>query len=361
MSIALFRGLPSTVFVTSLLLAPGSTSATAQQDSSDADGRHAPRVLFDHHDPLHLTLTTDLRTLIRDIDSTKFEQHPARLTYRTDGGDSATLDIRVRTRGHFRRQRKNCRFPPLRLNIKTGDAAETIFAGQDKLKLVTHCQNGRKQYAQYVVLEYLVYRTLNLLTDISFRARLADVTYVDTEGREDTRTAPGILLESEQELVERLGATEVDVQGVSPADIDPAYMTLVDVFQYMVGNTDWSVSTLHNIFLVDVNFTYYAIPYDFDWTGLVNARYARPDHRLPIRSVRDRLYRGTCHGPEELATTIALFEERRDTIYALYRDTPELDDGTRRKALNYLDDFYDVIGNRGRARRELSSYRCNDE
>ena len=63
----------------------------------------------------------------------------------------------------------------------------------------------------------------------------------------------------------------------------------MSVFQYMVGNTDWSMVRFHN---VEVSRTprgvYVPVPYDFDWTGLVSTRYARPNEGLGIRSVRQR-------------------------------------------------------------------------
>lgn len=322
--------------------------------SGQADSAaYRPSALFESTEPLSVWLEFDRRTVLRDIDSISRIEHPAVL--HLGGADAPPIELQVRTRGHFRRQPRVCRFPPLRLNLKKKQVESTVLEGQDKIKLVTHCQTGREEYEQYVVLEYLVYRILNLLTDHAFRVRLLDLTYVDTTGREDTVRTVGFLLETEEELAARLGGSLFDV-GMAAAEIEPDYMTLVDVFQYMVGNTDWSVPGLHNVVLLDAAHQYYAIPFDFDFTGLVHARYARPDGNLPIKDVRERLYRGSCHPPQQFAAAYGLFNDKRDQIYAQF-DTPFLTDRTRREVIGYLDDFYDVINNEGVARRQLSD-RC---
>lgn len=311
---------------------------------------YRPTPLFQSTEPLRMRLEFDRRAVVRDIDSTQWQERPG--TLRLPGTGDPALEVDIRPRGHFRRQRKICDFPPLRLDVKKKQVENTLFAGQDKIKLVTHCQTGREEYEQYVVLEYLVYRILNLFTEHTFRARLVDLTYIDTAGREDSLHTVGILLESEEELAARLGGTMFEV-GMSAGEIQPDYMALIDVFQYLVGNTDWSVAGLHNVVLLDAGFQYYSIPYDFDFTGLVDARYARPDGNLPIKDVRDRLYRGACHTPEQFAAVFDQFNAKRAEVYALF-ETPYLTDDTRSDAIKYLDEFYDTINNAGLARRRLS-------
>lgn len=310
-------------------------------------------LLFAADEALELTLTTDLRTVIRDIDSLDRQEHPATVTYQGADGAMVTLEIEVRTRGHYRRQRRNCNFPPLRLDFKTKDAEGTVFEGQDKVKLVTHCQSGRDQYEQYVLLEEAVYRTLNVLTDMSLKTRLVRMTYVDTEAREDTLTRWGFIIESEEHAAERIGGVWLNVPGLHPLDADPDYMVLVDVFQYMMGNTDWSVPGVHNMMIMEADLAYYAVPYDFDWTGMVDARYARPDERLPIRRVRDRLFRGMCRPPERFQMTFDYFNLKRDEIYAVYLQQPGIEDDVRDRAVEYLDEFFETINDEGRARREI--------
>jgi hypothetical protein len=309
--------------------------------------------LFDATEPpLELTLTTDLKAVVKE----RGKEHPyhrAVLGYVDSSGAPAALDIRVRTRGIFRLKPTTCSFPPLQLDLPKKAAAHTPFGARDKLKLVTYCRN-RDEYEQYVVQEYLIYRVYNLLTERSFRVRLARVTYADSAGREQPVTRYGFVLEDDRELATRVHATLVEQQGLLQQDIDPENMGLVGVFQYFIANTDWSVWGLHNVKLLrDSSSALYAVPYDFDWSGVIGTVYARPDARLPIQSVRQRLFRGACRTPEELAAVFARFQEKKEAIYALYRDEPALAPKTRDQALRYYDEFYKTIADPGAIKREF--------
>jgi len=313
--------------------------------------------LFDSADPLLLTITTDLQTVIRDIDSVEQREYPGRLSYTTTAGATVDLDIQLRTRGHFRRQRRNCNFPPLRVNLKKGQLAGTVFANQDKLKLVTHCQMGREDYEQNVLKEYLAYRVYNRLTVIGHRVRLAQITYLDTTDRMEPRTRYAFFIEHEDHLADRLEGNVLE-QPVSAQTMNPDLMGIVDVFSYMVGNTDWSVPGLHNVLIIQTEHDLLPIPYDFDWTGLVNARYAEPDPNLHLRSVRDRLYRGTCREPEDFQYIFEWFIEQRDTIYAEIAAVPGLSERNTVDVTEYIDDFYETLTDPRAVRREFLE-RCS--
>jgi hypothetical protein len=340
------RGIPA-YLVAALLAAP-----------APAGAQDAARPLFAGHETLRLTLATDLRALLRDRGEQR-QEHAARLTYSASAGRPVSLDIEVRTRGNFRLRRTVCTFPPLRLDIPKKAAGGTVFAGQDKLKLVTHCRNGRS-YEQSVLHEYLLYCAFNLLTDKSYRARLARVTYVDTAGKEDSLTRYAVLLESDAELAERHHATLLEQRGVTQALTDQDQMTVVAVFQYFAGNTDWSVAGLHNITLLqDSTATPYAIPYDFDWSGVISAPYAVPAPQVGTKTVRERAYRGYCPPEDRLAPVIERFNARKDSIYALYRAQEGLEPRESAQALKYFDEFYRVI-NDPRSVRRAFFQNCGD-
>jgi hypothetical protein len=322
------------------------------QESAPAPPAPAPPArLFATPEPLVFTLETDLRRLLRDRGTGRAE-HRATLRYVALGGDTVSLDVDVRTRGIFRLKR--CAFPPLRLDFPASRVHGTAFAGQDKLKLVTHCRSGRSPYEQNVLQEYLLYGIFNVLTERSFRARLARVTYVDTTGRDEPLTRYAVLLESEDELARRLGAMVVASANVHDLLIEPEHLTLVAVFQYLIGNTDWSIWGLHNITILrDTAGTLFGIPYDFDFAGVIAAPYASPPPQLSIRSVRERLYRGFCQPDTLLASVLARFRAAKDSIYALYRSVPDLSPGGARQALDYFDAFYKTINDPAAVRREF--------
>jgi len=186
------------------------------------------------------------------------------------------------------------------------------------------------------------------------RVRLTRMTYVDSTGKEAPLTRHGFLLEDDRELAARNRAVLVQQKGLLQEDIDHETMGLVAVFQYMIGNTDWSVWGLHNIKLLeDSAGVMRPVPYDFDWSGVIAPPYARPDARLPIESVRQRLFRGACRSPEEFAAQFDKFQAKKDAIYALYRNEPALSPKRAEQSLHYYDDFYKTIGNQGRIKYEF--------
>jgi hypothetical protein len=131
-------------------------------------------------------------------------------------------------------------------------------------------------------------------------------------------------------------------------------MSVLAMFEYLAGNTDWSVGGLHNIVLIrDSTNVVYPVPYDFDWSGVISPPYAFPDARLGIRTVRERVFRAGCRTPEDLVAVLARFNERKDSIYALYRGQEGLDPGRVRQALEYYDEFYRIINDPRAVRREF--------
>ena len=196
--------------------------------------------------------------------------------------------------------------------------------------------------------------TTNVVTDTSFRARLAHVTYIDTT-RADTIVRYAVLVESDREIGQRLGAAVVNQHNVHDMVTDPFYMTLVALYQYLVGNTDWSVWGQHNIavFSDTASHKLFAIPYDYDFSGAVDAPYASPPEQLPIKTVRERLYRGYCQPDSILGRALARFRGAKDSIYATVRGVTQLDERDRHAMLSYFDDFFRTVENRTLIDREF--------
>ena len=309
-----------------------------------------PAPLFQSQTPLTLQITTDMKSLLRDKGEKRVE-HPATMQF-SDGADSGTVKVELRTRGIFRL--RQCAFPPIRLDLPAHKLGHTPFAGQDKLKLVTHCLSARS-YERNLLREYAVYRAFNALTDTSFRVRLAHITYVDS-AHTDTTVRYGFFIESDAALAQRLGAAVSEANNVHDLLTDQSYMTMVALFQYLIGNTDWSVWGRHNIALIrrtSEPYSIFAVPYDYDFSGAVGAPYATPPPQLPIRTVRERYYRGYCQPDSLLQSALERFRAAKDSIYAHVRAVTELPDGDRRNLLSYFDEFYQAIENRGLVQREF--------
>lgn len=329
--------------VTLILMFP-LAAAASEKDIRDFDP------LFAGHDVLDVEIEGPFAFLVRERPDE--EEVPGKFRFRTASGEASEFDVVVRTRGKSRRNTDVCPFPPLRLNFRKAQTTDTLFDGQDKVKLVTHCRNDSKIYEQALLSEFLAYRILNLLTDSSFRARLLRITYLYSDKQKEI-SAYGILIENVDRLSKRLQASPLAVEKVEVGDLRPADMNLASVFQFFLGNTDFSPvaaapgeDCCHNqALLAPADGLHYTIPYDFDRTGWVNAPYATPNPRFRIRSVQQRLYRGRCVNNEHLDTSLQLFREHRDEIEALVKEQPELTPATRRYLLKYSNAFFRTIDN----------------
>lgn len=338
------------------LLLPGPAALGAQEYELPTPEEYAERAqraanspLFASDEPIRMTLRTDIEWL-RDERNDSIEVEGT-LTFVDLDGTEVTKPVDTRTRGNFRRNKKNCNFPPLRLDFPTRQMEGTVFEGQDKLKLVTPCHHDRDDYQNYVFDEYLVYRLLNVLTPRGHRVRLVEITYEDIEGDYDTRTRFGFLIEDEDAMAERNTATLEEVTQFHPARTRSDFSVLVALFNYMIGNTDWSPVYFHNVKLIRTQEAdYLTVPYDFDFSGIVNARYATVDPSLQnrIRRVRNRLYRGFCRPELTHPEAVRPFAEKRAELEAVFTDFAALgfehyDEDDAKDSIEYLEDFWKVV------------------
>lgn len=313
--------------------------------------------LFEHDEVLEVKLEQNVKALKKDIDEDR-TYHPARLTYSDPIQlQEVTLNVSVKTRGKTRRNPRLCDSPPLAIKFNTEETKNTIFRKQKKLKLVTHCKKNKTIFEQYLFQEYLAYRAYNVLTDKSFRVRLVRIAYVDSEGKYKPVTRYAFFIEDEKKMAKRLdGKLDESTQHYWVFQQKDAQI-LVSVFQFLIGNTDWSIPARHNVKILRVGpkESLYAVPYDFDMSGIVNTSYARPHEKLQdkISSVRTRWYRGLCRKQEEFAPVIALFNERKAALYAVYEDFRLLSGRSGKSTLRYLDDFYEIINKPRKVKKHL--------
>jgi hypothetical protein len=327
---------------------------------ASADGGDPPGPLFDSDQILNVRIISDFDFLAKERPTEEYV--PGQFFFTADNGEVVELEVGIRARGRFRRRADVCEFPPLRLNFKKGQVKETLFAGQDKLKLVSHCTTDSYVYEQGVIAEYLAYRILNLMTDTSFRVRLLNVEY-ETPGGKSSFDGYGVLIEHKDNLAERLGILPIVVENTPVSSLDPDYLNLTSIFQYLIGNTDFSPITgsaggecCHNHTLFgNEGEPYYSIPYDFDMAGFIDAPYAMPNPKLRLDSVLERLYRGRCVNNDLLPATVAAFNAKRDEIETMVREQPELSTRKRRDVLRYISKFYSSLSNQRGLDRNLIS------
>lgn len=309
---------------------------------------------FQHDSVIEVTIRANLRLLLRDRNPDTNLWREATLLWR-NGDSSVATRMRIRTRGLYRL--RECDVPPLRLRFSRDDSRGTPWEDLRRPKLVTHCDEN-DAYEQNLLQEYAIYRVLRLLTPVSFQARLLRVTYQDSSGQRRPATRYGVVTEDPVRLVERLGGTALEQQGLGFVQLHQSNVALVSVFEYFIANTDWSVPGLHNIELVRLTEGIYAIPFDFDWAGVIDAPYARPAPILPIRSVRERIWRGPCLSAAQLEPALARFELLKDSIAAVYRGVPGLNPRTVERTLRYNEEFYRAIADRSRFEQRVVRPDC---
>lgn len=338
------------LFISVLMLALSITSSFSQTDSIRKE--YAVRdtiseniILFDSDELLDIELSFNITQYKRKRD--KKEYLDASLTYHIGPDDSIIKHLKVRPRGVSRLT--ICDFPPLLLNFKKNDAVPGEFSKADKIKMVTHCSPGGEDN---LLREFLVYKIYNVLTEYSFRVRLLRVSYVNSIKPERKAVREfAFIIEPVKSLGKRTGSEEVETANVTQLHIKPEIMDRMAIFNYMIGNTDWSVPTRHNT-LTMTEGSYgglgsaVIIPYDFDYAGVVNAHYAVPFEGLGLESVRQRRYLGVCRTEEEFSEALDEFMEKKEEIYRVINDFPYLSGKSKKDMLNYLEGFFRSIDKR---------------
>ena len=336
-------------FVISSMLAAVLFSVPVTSQDTETDARPSMAPLFADHALLAVTIRAPLTTLMQDRPTEEYLD--GTFSFTGDDGAEQTLDLKIRTRGKYRHQEKHCDFAPIRLNFRKKQVIDTLFAGQDKLKLVTHCQNDIRHYEQLVLREYLAYRILQVLTDKSFGVRLLQIDYVDTEGGEPMSKL-GFVIEDDDAVAERNGMRVIKGGNLSGNDLERVQQNLVNVFQYLIGNTEYSLFNpepnefcCHNMDFMSASHGPPLVPlaYDFDFAGIVNAPYAQPNPRFEHESVRTRLYRGQCTNNDLLPATLQRFTDNKNAIYGIVDGLELLNSRSRRYVTGYLNSFYKHI------------------
>lgn len=344
---------PGRACIVLLLFAAAAVAVAAAAD---------PAPLFSDDTLLEVTIDAPIETLM-DVRPDKAELKGAFAFTDTDGAQKR-IELKLRTRGNYRRAREHCDFAPIRLNFRKGEVRGTLFDGQDKLKLVTHCMSFEQEFEGVLVREYLAYQLFRELSDISYGVRLLRVTYVDTQSEKEL-TRLGFLIEDDNDVANRNGLNLVEARFLKHDYHDRAHQNLVHVFEYMIGNTEYSLvnpepgkDCCHNVDILSETETppYFALPFDFDFAGFVNAPYAEPNPKYPIKSVRRRYYKGLCSNNELLPDTLKMFQDRRDEMYRSIdsvRDYGVPAARAARSAEGYLDLFFRTIDDPDKVRERL--------
>jgi hypothetical protein len=304
--------------------------------------------LFGADDVLSLTISGPFDYMSRDVGA-----KPVPGVLKVGGAAPETLPVMLSARGITRRKKEICAFPPLRVTFAEKPGPASLFKGQKALKLVTHCQRMASAQ-QYVLLEYAAYRLYRALTPESFNVRLAKIDYAGEDGHVLT-TRLGFFVEDVDDVAKRNGQIRLrGVHKISSVQLDPAAAARYAIFQYMISNLDWAMTAgtagedcCHNARLLGTDggmTSLIPVPYDFDYSGLVNVPYAVPPDSIRVANVRVRRYRGFCQHNDQAKAFAGEMLARRESLLTILNQTPQLEEKTRQIATTYLDEFFDEIG-----------------
>jgi hypothetical protein len=283
-----------------------------------------------------MTLSTDVSALIANKYNADYQ--PAKLTTR----EGKTYELQVKSRGKFRR--RIAEIPPLKLKIKKKVLAAEGLDTLNELKLVLPCTLDERGN-ELVVREYLAYRMFEQMTNNSVRARLIDLTLLNTGlGNQPKYTVKAILLEDEEETVARLDGELVDFYGMTTDSLQTQQAALTALFQYMIGNTDWNIAEQRNVRFVRTKAgELLLIPFDFDFAGFVNAPYATPLAETGLKNVRDRYLMADKLNASALEAAYRTMQASRPAFNQICQSafvTP----ADAAKLVEYLNSFYEKPG-----------------
>jgi hypothetical protein len=332
---------PVVIFIIALFISGNAVSfaQTAIPDSSKKSFR-----LFEDDKIIEITLGFDLTTYMKS--KPKDEYLKANITIHLSKTDSINKDIGLRTRGIFRNQ--YCAFAPIELNIKKAGFGYSDLDKISKLKMVPQC-SFNKINEDYVLREYIAYKLFNVMTDTSYRVRLLSVTYIDTQKKRKPIKQYAFFIEPSEMLTARTNCVPVKLKTINQKSIIPRIMDRLSIFNFMIGNYDWSVPGLHNVMVMksqsfDLNGGLgIAIPHDFDWTGLVNPSYAIPTEEIGTENVRERKFFGICRTKEVYRQELDMFLAKKAEFYRVINEFPYVTNQVKKDMTGYLDGFFNQL------------------
>ena len=300
---------------------------------------------------LHITIETDVEQIIKNKSLDGNHYQSAVLSCENDKVSIIKGEISVRPRGITRKSK--CSFPPLMLKADSLQEANLNLGPSKNVKLVTYCKDSLG-YPSWIIKEYLVYKVYNEFSPHSFNVKLAEIRIVDNKGTFPTIEQSGFIIEPLDELASRVNCRVIEDSESIQRVHREKYKTLT-MFQYMVGNTDWNFTKRHNVRLLECDPQHgpIPVPYDFDFSGIVNANYAKPHPMLPINSVRDRLFQWRGSEDEDFSEIAMVFNNKKGVTEDIF-NAPELSKKYNiAEVENYLNEFYQNIDNPEFIKKEI--------
>jgi hypothetical protein len=302
------------------------------------DKKSADFGLFSENDILEVKLAFDIGTFMRD--KPEDEYLDAELTVYEGDNDSIYEHIKVSARGNFRR--RTCDFPPVMLYLEGIESGYSDIDKLEKVKLVSHCSTGQ-EYQNYVLREYLAYRIYNIITDYSFRVRLLNISYYDIHADTLFAEKTGFILEPVDFLEKRFDEDEIEDIVIKMESVENDILLKLSVFEYLIANSDWAVPLIHNLKVFGDEESLeglIAVPYDFDYSGWVNAHYSMPRVDLGLEKITERAFFGPCYSEEMYRPVLDFYLGLEDKIIDMIKDFEYLERRERNDLVRFVKSFY---------------------
>jgi len=261
------------------------------QDNIGKKNYEVTTALFQNQHPLSVKLNFSLKNIKNNTNDSTYVS--STLFYKNEAVLWDSIKVNLRARGNHRRE--NCYYAPLKIKLKKSIAAGTLFEGNQKLKIVLPCMAG-KNNDDYVIKEYMAYKLYEIISPFHFKTRLANIEFIQDRGQRIIKQElKGILIEDIDNVAKRLNGREYK-RFVHPLEHDGLTSIQNNLFQYLIGNTDFSTRSQHNQKQLFIDKKFICIPFDFDMSGLVDANYAAVSgtENMPVKitEVTQRLYKG---------------------------------------------------------------------
>lgn len=298
--------------------------------------------LFTNQETLDLRMKFSIKDMKKNTnDSTYVDQV---IWYKNEAGEWEELEVEMRTRGNFRLN--NCYYPPMRLKVKKKQRKGTPFENNKSLKLVMPC-NRASNADSYVIKELICYKLFDEVSEYTFSTRMVRLHFENEDDKRGEQELIGFLIEDDDDVADRFNAQIVDDKKILGTLLEDSAALRHDLFQLMIGNTDFSGLYKHNQKVMQLDErTVVPLAYDFDMTGLVNPPYAQVSNLVDIEKVTDRLYRGFCREEAITQTIRKEFIAKEQSIYSVVnRYSDWLSTGDKKEIDRFLRDFFEILNN----------------
>jgi hypothetical protein len=328
--------------------------ASYSQDVAETDAQLEVTELFASESILPIKLSYSNKDVNKETNDSTYIK--TELSYLESDGNWRTFPVDIRARGNFRR--KNCYFVPIKMKIDKKVSEGTLFEGNKSLKLVMPCLL-QKNTNDNIVKEYMAYKLFEVISPYHFKTKMLAI---DLEEQRNKKIIPhaikGFFIEDDKKVAARHHGNVLE-RFVHPLQQDAVASVQNAIFQYMIGNTDYSTAYQHNGKLLFIDKRTIPLPYDFDMAGLINASYSVVSQiqgeTLEINKVTDRIYRGFKRDDQVLRQVRQEFLDNKPRMMAVVDGLQSNFDDPKEfaTARKFIADFFVIIEDDAMFKKEI--------